>query len=35
MEVKGRDQVTGLPKTVTITSEEVRAGAGGPDQADH
>jgi rod shape-determining protein MreB len=24
MEVKGRDQVTGLPKTITITSEEVR-----------
>jgi rod shape-determining protein MreB len=24
MEVKGRDQVTGLPKTISITSEEVR-----------
>ena len=24
MEVKGRDQATGLPKTVLITSEEVR-----------
>jgi rod shape-determining protein MreB and related proteins len=24
MEVKGRDQVTGLPKTIAITSEEVR-----------
>ncbi|MBI2070869.1 MAG: rod shape-determining protein [Elusimicrobia bacterium] len=24
MEVKGRDQVTGLPRTITITSEEVR-----------
>jgi rod shape-determining protein MreB len=24
MEVKGRDQVTGLPKTITVTSEEVR-----------
>jgi rod shape-determining protein MreB len=24
LQVKGRDQVTGLPKTVTITSEEVR-----------
>lgn len=25
MEVKGRDQVTGLPKTITVTSEEIRA----------
>jgi len=24
MEVKGRDQVTGLPRTITITSEEIR-----------
>ena len=24
MEVKGRDLVTGLPKTITVTSEEVR-----------
>jgi rod shape-determining protein MreB len=24
LEVKGRDQVTGLPKTVTISSEEIR-----------
>ncbi len=25
MEVKGRDQVTGLPKTIVVTSEEIRA----------
>ncbi len=25
LEVKGRDQVSGLPKTITVTSEEVRA----------
>ncbi|MCX7956426.1 MAG: rod shape-determining protein, partial [Endomicrobia bacterium] len=25
MEVKGRDQVTGLPKTITVTSEEIRS----------
>ena len=24
LEVKGRDQITGLPKTITISSEEVR-----------
>ena len=24
MEVRGRDIVTGLPKTMTITSEEIR-----------
>jgi rod shape-determining protein MreB len=30
MEVKGRDQVTGLPKTVTITSEEVRQALADP-----
>lgn len=30
MEVKGRDQVTGLPKTVTITSEEIRQALSEP-----
>ncbi|OGR82101.1 MAG: rod shape-determining protein [Elusimicrobia bacterium RIFCSPLOWO2_01_FULL_64_13] len=30
MEVKGRDQVTGLPKTITITSEEVRQSLAEP-----
>jgi rod shape-determining protein MreB len=25
MEVRGRDQVTGLPKTITVTSEEIRS----------
>lgn len=25
IEVKGRDQVTGLPKTITVTSEEIRS----------
>ncbi|MCB4792655.1 MAG: rod shape-determining protein [Elusimicrobia bacterium] len=30
MEVKGRDQVTGLPKTITITSEEVRSALSEP-----
>src|SRR5688572_1012092 len=30
MEVKGRDQVTGLPKTITITSEEVRQALSEP-----
>jgi rod shape-determining protein MreB len=30
MEVRGRDQVTGLPKTITITSEEVRQALSEP-----
>jgi rod shape-determining protein MreB len=30
MEVKGRDQVTGLPKTITITSEEIRQALSEP-----
>lgn len=30
MEVKGRDQVTGLPKTVNITSEEIRQALSEP-----
>ena len=30
MEVKGRDQVTGLPKTILITSEEVRQALAEP-----
>ena len=30
MEVKGRDQVTGLPKTIVITSEEVRQSLAEP-----
>jgi rod shape-determining protein MreB and related proteins len=30
LEVKGRDQVTGLPKTITITSEEVRQALSEP-----
>jgi len=30
MEVKGRDLIAGLPKTVTITSEEVRAALADP-----
>src|SRR3990167_7492123 len=30
MEVKGRDQVTGLPKTITITSEEARQALSEP-----
>src|SRR3989344_4536104 len=30
LEVKGRDQVTGLPKTITITSEEVRQSLAEP-----
>jgi rod shape-determining protein MreB len=30
LEVKGRDQVTGLPKTITITSEEVRSALSEP-----
>ncbi|MBN1913687.1 MAG: rod shape-determining protein [Candidatus Omnitrophica bacterium] len=33
MEVKGRDLVTGLPKTVTITSEEVRESLQEPTHA--
>ena len=33
LEVKGRDQVTGLPKTVSITSEEVRAALAEPMRA--
>jgi len=33
MEVRGRDLVTGLPKTVTITSEEVREALSEPIQA--
>lgn len=30
MEVRGRDLVTGLPKTITITSEEVREALAEP-----
>jgi len=30
MEVKGRDQVAGLPKTITITSEEIREALSEP-----
>ena len=30
MEVKGRDQVTGLPKTITVTSEEIRSALSEP-----
>ena len=30
MEVKGRDQVAGLPKTVTITSQEIREALAEP-----
>ena len=33
MEVKGRDKVTGLPKTITITSEEVRSALSEPIKA--
>ncbi|MDR1941919.1 MAG: rod shape-determining protein, partial [Endomicrobium sp.] len=33
MDVKGRDQVTGLPKTVKITSEEIRAALTDPAKA--
>lgn len=33
MEVKGRDQVTGLPKTVKITSEEMRVALSDPIKA--
>lgn len=33
MDVKGRDQVTGLPKTVKITSEEVRSALSDPAKA--
>ena len=33
MEVKGRDQVTGLPKTISITSEEVRSALAEPTKA--
>jgi rod shape-determining protein MreB len=33
MEVKGRDQVTGLPKTISITSEEVRSALSEPIKA--
>ncbi|MBN1622273.1 MAG: rod shape-determining protein [Endomicrobiales bacterium] len=33
LEVKGRDQVTGLPKTITITSEEVRSALSEPMKA--
>jgi rod shape-determining protein MreB and related proteins len=33
LEVKGRDQVTGLPKTITITSEEVRSALSEPIKA--
>lgn len=33
MDVKGRDQVTGLPKTVKITSEEVRSALSDPVKA--
>ena len=30
MEVKGRDQVTGLPKTILVTSEEIRSALSEP-----
>ena len=30
MEVKGRDQVTGLPKTIVVTSEEIRSALSEP-----
>jgi rod shape-determining protein MreB len=30
MEVKGRDQVTGLPRTITVTSEEIRQALADP-----
>src|SRR3712207_6386875 len=30
VEVRGRDQVTGLPKTIVITSEEIRKAISGP-----
>ncbi|OGS25191.1 MAG: rod shape-determining protein, partial [Elusimicrobia bacterium RIFOXYB2_FULL_50_12] len=33
IEVKGRDQVTGLPKTISITSEEVRSALAEPTKA--
>ena len=33
MEVKGRDQVTGLPKTTTVTSEEIRSALSEPIKA--
>jgi rod shape-determining protein MreB len=33
MDVKGRDQVTGLPKTVNISSEEIRAALTDPAKA--
>ncbi len=33
LEVKGRDQVTGLPKTISITSEEVRSALSEPVKA--
>ena len=33
LEVKGRDQVTGLPKTITITSEEIRSALSEPTKA--
>jgi len=33
MEVKGRDQVTGLPKTITVTSEEIRTALSEPIKA--
>ena len=34
-EIRGRDLVSGLPKTVVLTSEEVRARARGAARADH
>ena len=34
-EIRGRDMVSGLPKTVVLTSEEIRAGARGAARADH
>lgn len=33
LEVKGRDQVTGLPKTIAITSEEIRSALSEPTKA--
>ena len=34
-EIRGRDMVSGLPKTVILTSEEIRGRSGGAGVADH
>ena len=34
-EIRGRDMVSGLPKTVVLTSEEIRSGARGAGHPDH